>query len=329
MNFIHNANFVISGIIILFLSLIIISHFFRDWFKLNPFYRNKILLEGFSDASGNTMDASGNAMNASGNAIDASGTTVSGTASDSAKVAVVPLDMTPPSSVASASATTTSAPPSATTTSAPPSATTTSATPSAPSSTTPSAIPSSSTSITPSAIPSSSTSITPSTTPSATPSASATTSSATPSSATSSAPSSATATPSDSAMDTEKATIMADLFEKVNSQMDIIRTIRLSDKYVPIDIDKTASEPFVILMNLKLLINNGIYKNEMDLRELYDKYIGNKAIQILTSDINSVNMDSRTPDIGSLETSFLTRCQSIVAGHQKIIDKILENKSKE
>ena len=130
-------------------------------------------------------------------------------------------------------------------------------------------------------------------------------------------------------MDTEKATIVADLFEKVNTQMDIIRTIRLSDKFVPINIDKTASEPFVILMNLKLLINNGIYKNEMDLRELYDKYMGNKAIQVLTSDINSVNMDSRMQNIGTLETSFLSRCQSIVDGHQKIIDKILENKSKE
>ena len=130
--------------------------------------------------------------------------------------------------------------------------------------------------------------------------------------------------------DTDKSTIMADLFEKLNTQMDTIRTIKLSDKFTPINIDKTASEPFVILMNLKLLINNGVYKNEMDLKEMYDKYIGNKAVQLLLSDINSVNMDTgSTPDIGSLETQFLSRCKSIVDGHQNIIDKVLENKSKE
>ena len=129
--------------------------------------------------------------------------------------------------------------------------------------------------------------------------------------------------------DTDKSTIMADLFEKVNTQINTIRTIKLSDKFTPINIDKTASEPFVILMNLKLLINNGIYKNEMDLKEIYDKYIGNKAVQLLLSDINSVNMDTgSTPDIGSLETQFLSRCKSIVDGHQNIIKKILENKSK-
>ena len=129
--------------------------------------------------------------------------------------------------------------------------------------------------------------------------------------------------------DTEKSTIMVDLFEKVNTQMDIIRTIKLSDRLVPINIDKTASEPFTILMNLKLLINNGIYKNEMDLKEMYDKYIGNKAIQVLTSDINSVNMESSADvNIGSLESSFLTRCQSIVGAHQTVIDKLLENQSK-
>lgn len=139
----------------------------------------------------------------------------------------------------------------------------------------------------------------------------------------------ATAPATTQVSDTDKSTIMADLFEKVNTQMDTIRIIKVSDKFTPINIDKTASEPFVILMNLKLLINNGVYKNEMDLKEMYDKYIGNKAVQLLLSDINSVNMDTgSTPDIESLETQFLSRCKSIVDGHQNIIDKILENKSK-
>jgi hypothetical protein len=128
--------------------------------------------------------------------------------------------------------------------------------------------------------------------------------------------------------DTDKSTIMADLFEKVNSQMDIIRTLKLSDVFVPINIDKTALEPFVILTNLKLLINNGIYKNELDLKDIYDKYIGNKAVQILASDINSLNMGSSV-DVSANETAFLERCRQIVDAHQKLIDKILDNKGKE
>lgn len=198
-----NIKSIVSVLITVFLILMVLNHFFKGFFKLNPFYRNKISLEGF-DASGNGVPA-------------------------------------------------------------------TAATPPAPAATPP-----------------------------------------------------VTEIP-----DTDKSTIMVELFEKVNTQMDIIRTIKLSDKFNPINIDKTASEPFAILMNLKLLINNGIYKNEMDLKEMYDKYIGNKAIQVLTSDINSVNMESSTDvNIGTLESSFLTRCQSIVTAHQTVIDKILENQSK-
>ena len=172
--------------------------------------------------------------------------------------------------------------------------------------------------------------------PAATPASAAPASAAPASAAPASAAPASAATPAPSAPsvaeipDTEKSTIMVDLFEKVNNHMDTIRTMKLSNSFVPINIDKTASEPFVILMNLKLLINNGIYKNELDLKEMYDKYIGNKAVQVLTSDINSVNMDSNSNEnIGSLESSFLTRCKNIVAAHQTIIDQILENKSKE
>ena len=200
-----NIKMIVSVLIMVFLSLMLLNHFFKDMFKLNPFYRNKILLEGF-DASGNEQQT-------------AEPTTVTATAT-APSVKEIP--------------------------------------------------------------------------------------------------------------DTEKSTIMADLFEKVNNQMDIIRTIKLSDNFVPINIDKTAAEPFTILLNLKLLINNGIYKNEIDLKEMYNKYIGNKAIQVLTSDINSINMESSANvNIGSLESSFLTRCQTIVTAHQTIIDKILENQSKE
>jgi hypothetical protein len=193
-----NMKWIVSVAIVVFLLLIVMNHFFKDLFKLNPYYRNKILLEGF-DASGNTT----------------------------------------------ATATTT-----------------------------------------------------------------------------------APAEPSIN--ETDKSTIMSELFEKVNQQTDTIRTLKLSDKFSPINIDKTATEPYLILTNLKLLINNGIYKNEIDLMEMYNQYIGNKEIKVIMSDINSVNMESSDKsNIGSLETTFLTKSKSIVDGHQKIIDKIIENKNKE
>jgi hypothetical protein len=129
---------------------------------------------------------------------------------------------------------------------------------------------------------------------------------------------------------TQKSTQMADLFEQVNTQMDVLRTLKLSDTYLPISLDKTAQEPYVILSNLRLLINNGVYKNELDIKDLNDKYIGNKGVQLLASDINSVNMEgSLVEEVRANETAFLKRTQTIVDAHQKLIDKILESKSKE
>ena len=227
MNIMNIVKTVVTVSIIVLLLLIIANHFFKDLFKLNPFYRNNILLEGFD---GETAAPS------------APSETTSSEPVATAPVASAPSETTSSEPVASA------------------------------------------------------------------PVASAPVASS----------------------ETDKSTMMADLFEKVNTQMDMIRTVKLSDKFTPINIDKTVSEPFAILMNLKLLINNGVYKNEIDLKEMYDKYIGNKAVQLLVSDINSVNMDTgSTPDVGSLETSFLTRCKSIVDGHQNIIDKLLESKNKE
>jgi hypothetical protein len=244
-----NIKSIVSVLITVFLILMVLNHFFKGFFKLNPFYRNKISLEGFDDSENDVLgnDVSGN--NASGN--DASGNDASGNDASG-------NDASGNDASGNDASVDTKAP------------------------------------------------------------------SAQPPGPPPPGPSSGPEIP-----DTEKSTIMVELFEKVNTQMDIIRTIKLSDRLVPINIDKTASEPFTILMNLKLLINNGIYKNEMDLKEMYDKYIGNKAIQVLTSDINSVNMESSADvNIGSLESSFLTRCQSIVGAHQTVIDKLLENQSK-
>ena len=130
---------------------------------------------------------------------------------------------------------------------------------------------------------------------------------------------------------TQKSTQLAELFEQVNTQMDVLRTLKLSDTYLPLSLDKTAQEPYVILANLKLLINNGVYKNELDIKDLNDKYVGNKGVQMLASDINSLNLEpgSKLANIPATETTFLTRVQKIVDAHQTLIDKILESKSKE
>jgi len=249
MNIMNIVKTVVTVSIIVLLLLIIANHFFKDLFKLNPFYRNNILLEGFD---GETAAPSAPSETTSSEPV-ASAPVASApsetTSSASAPVATAPVATAPVATAPVASAPVASAP---------------------------------------------------------------------------------VASAPVATSETDKSTMMADLFEKVNTQMDMIRTVKLSDKFTPINIDKTVSEPFAILMNLKLLINNGVYKNEIDLKEMYDKYIGNKAVQLLVSDINSVNMDTgSTPDVGSLETSFLTRCKSIVDGHQNIIDKLLESKNKE
>jgi hypothetical protein len=147
--------------------------------------------------------------------------------------------------------------------------------------------------------------------------------------ASSSEASSSVTTNSNSTSDADKSSLMSDLFETVNKQMDIIRTFKLSDTLVPVKIDKTPQEDILILANLKLLVNNGVSKNELDLKEVYDKYIGNKAVQVLVSDLNSLNLVKAPDNVADLETTFLSRTKGIVDAHQKIIDNILDNKSKQ
>ena len=261
-----NIKMIVSVLIIVFLLLMVVNHFFKDLFKLNPFYRNKILLEGF-DAPASNIDASGNATENSPVTPATSENAASVTGNMSSENTAVGNGPTGNAPTGNATENTAVG-------NAPTGNTTVGNAPSGNAAAPPAVAPE---------IP-----------------------------------------------DTDKSTIMADLFEKVNEQMDTIRTLKLSNKFVPINIDKTASDPFLILTNLKLLINNGIYKNEMDLKEMYNKYIGNKAVKLVMSEINSINMESNDKsDIGSLETSFLTKCKDIVDGHQKIIDKIIENNRKE
>lgn len=122
---------------------------------------------------------------------------------------------------------------------------------------------------------------------------------------------------------------VSQLFERVNTQTDIIRTFKGSfDPIVPLKIDNTGDERIVLLKNIKLLLNNGVFKNETDLKDY--EYIGNKAVNIVVSEVNDLNMESPASisNINKKEIDYMNRSRGIVEEHQKIIDLELKRRSK-
>lgn len=122
---------------------------------------------------------------------------------------------------------------------------------------------------------------------------------------------------------------VSQLFERVNTQTDIIRTLKGSfDPIIPLKIDGVGDERIVLLKNIKLLLNNGVFKNETDLKGY--EYIGNKAVNTLVSEVNNLNMES--PDsileIDKKEIEYINRSRGIIEEHQKIIDLELKRRSK-
>ena len=132
-------------------------------------------------------------------------------------------------------------------------------------------------------------------------------------------------------LEASKSIELAAAFEKVGKQMDMIRSIRESTTpAVPIKIDKDADPNFLVLVNLKLLVNNGISVNEASLKSIYDQYIGNREIALLTTDLNSLKLETKSADAErAKEEGFLCRVKIIIEGHQKIIDSILEKRADE
>jgi hypothetical protein len=122
---------------------------------------------------------------------------------------------------------------------------------------------------------------------------------------------------------------VSELLDRVNTQTDIIRTFKGSfDPVPPLKIDGTGDERIVLLKNIKLLLNNGIFKNETDLREY--EYFGNKAVNTLVSEVNNLNMENPASitDINKKEIDYVNRSRSIVWEHQKIIDLELKRRAK-
>jgi hypothetical protein len=155
--------------------------------------------------------------------------------------------------------------------------------------------------------------------------------------------------------DANKPIELAAAFEKVNKQTDMIRSLTEStEPTVPLKIDKNGDPEYLVITNLKLLMNNGIEKNEASLKAVYDQYIGNREITLLTTELNSIQTDvastaSATPAtlpdasttpvastpaldpaaIHGKEVAFMCRIKTVIDGHQTLLDRILEKRSDE
>ena len=126
--------------------------------------------------------------------------------------------------------------------------------------------------------------------------------------------------------DVDKPIELAAAFEKVNKQTDMIRTLNeITEPIAPLKIDKSGDAEFLVLSNLKLLVNNGISKNEASLKAVYDQYIGNREVTLLATDMNSLKMEKANADVlHGQEIVLICRAKVIINGHQTLIDRILE-----
>lgn len=131
--------------------------------------------------------------------------------------------------------------------------------------------------------------------------------------------------------DVDKPIELAAAFEKVNKQTDMIRTMNeVIEPIAPLKIDKSADAEFLVLSNLKLLVNNGISKNEASLKAVYDQYIGNREVTLLATDMNSLKIEKANADVlHKQEIVLICRAKVIIEGHQTLIDRILEKGSDE
>lgn len=167
---------------------------------------------------------------------------------------------------------------------------------------------------------------------------------------------------------TENATNITELFDKVNVQTDIIRTLKqpYSDKYDVVKYDPTIGDEntdinTTIFSNLTTLLRNAIQKNDEDMKTNSGitsifQYSGNDSIGELINELTMLTADNikkkheavstascttgegveKTSCINKIykqfdrkmEADYIKRVMKIVDAHQKIIDRILEKKSK-
>ena len=157
--------------------------------------------------------------------------------------------------------------------------------------------------------------------------------------------------------------IISDLFDRVNIQIDIVRTLKepYTDAIQTVNYDRDLSGNMLILSNLKTLVNVGIANNDKDLQQnpgitkVY-QYGGNDLVNEIITDLASLdelkltgmlnltktplcdNIASATDketciakakkqQLKEIEAEYLKRVTTIVNSHQRILDRILEKQS--
>ena len=177
------------------------------------------------------------------------------------------------------------------------------------------------------------------------------------------APTTAPTSPTATEEPTENSEIIADLFDQVNKQIDIVRTLKepYTEQIKTVSYDRDLSGNMLILSNLKTLVNVGIATNEKDLKtnagiaKVY-QYGGNDTIDEMIADLASLddlkltgmlNL-TKTPMCDSIasatdketcvskakkqrlkeiEKDYLKRVNTVVDSHQRILDRILKKQS--
>ena len=162
---------------------------------------------------------------------------------------------------------------------------------------------------------------------------------------------------------TENSENTANLFDKVNLQLDKIRTLKepYTEIVKTVSFNRELTGNMLILSNLKTLVNVGIANNDQDLQKnpgiskLF-QYGGNDSIAEVISDMSTLDeaklielcnkKDTTECDkIESaidratcvakiqkqcrqeIEASYIKRITTIVSGHQRIIDRVLKKES--
>jgi hypothetical protein len=175
------------------------------------------------------------------------------------------------------------------------------------------------------------------------------------------APSSAPSTKMEE--DMSNSEIIADLFDKVNKQTDIMRTLKepYTEQIKTVSYNRDLSGNMLILSNLKTLVNLGVVINDNDLKtnagiaKVY-QYGGNDTINEMISDLASLDdlkltgmlnltktplcdsiasateketcvLKGKKLRLKEIEKDYLKRVTTIVDSHQRILDRILEKQS--
>lgn len=167
---------------------------------------------------------------------------------------------------------------------------------------------------------------------------------------------------------TMNSTNITELFDKVNTQTDIIRTLKqpYSDKFQTVKFDGSIGDQntdinTVIFSNLITILRSAIQTNDNDLKtnpgitEIF-QYSGNESIGELINELGLMTADNikkkhdgvstascTVTDAAEkvacvskiykqfdrkMESDYINRVMAIVDAHQRIIDRILEKKSK-